>query len=68
MKLFISHARKDNDLALKLAGRLESEGFTVLRPEMDIAPDENWATKVGKALEDSDFMVFLFHLQRGSSQ
>ena len=59
MNIYISHARKDYDLALKLAARLEGEGITVLHPELEPTPDENWAMKLGKSLENADFMVFL---------
>src|SRR5687768_14990288 len=59
MNIYLSHAPKDSGLASQLAARLEREGLTVLRPEIDIEPGDNWAKKIGKALEDSDFMVFL---------
>jgi hypothetical protein len=59
MKIYLSHARKDSSLALQLADQLEAKGFTVLHPEADLTPGENWATKIGDALEKSDFMVFL---------
>ena len=54
MKIFISHARKDSDLALKLADRLKRSGFAVLRPETEMAPDE-----LGSAPQYSEFMIFL---------
>jgi hypothetical protein len=59
MKIFISHAHKDLGLALQLADRLKDAGLTVSHPGMDVAPGENWAIKVGKALQRSDFIVFL---------
>jgi hypothetical protein len=59
MNIYLSHARKDSDLALKLAKRLADAGLTVLHPEADGTSDENWAMKIGKALKKSDFMVFL---------
>jgi hypothetical protein len=59
MNIYLSHARKDSGLALQLAKRLKREGLTVLHPEADLAPGENWAKEIGEALEDSDFMVFL---------
>jgi hypothetical protein len=51
MNIYLSHARKDLALAFQLAERLEAEGFTVLHPEADIVPGENWAAKIGAALE-----------------
>ena len=59
MNIYLSHARKDSRLALELAEQLKHEGFTVLYPESDISPGENWAKKIAKALQDCDFMVFL---------
>jgi hypothetical protein len=59
MKLFLSHARKDTALARELADRLTRAGFTLWIPEEEIAPGDNWAKKIGKALEESELMVFL---------
>ncbi len=59
MKVFLSHARKDEDLARELARQLQSAGFTVWLPEEQIAPNDNWAKKTGKALDDSELMVIL---------
>ena len=59
MNIYLSHARKDSELALQLASRLKGEGLSVLHPETGIAPGENWAKEIGKALERSEFMVFL---------
>lgn len=59
MKVFLSHARKDNALAHQLARQLTRGGFTVWLAEEEIAPGDNWAMKAGKALEDSDWMVIL---------
>ncbi len=59
MKLFLSHARKDAALARQLADRLMHAGFTLWIPEDEIAPGDNWAKKIGKALEESELMVFL---------
>ncbi|MCI0376056.1 MAG: toll/interleukin-1 receptor domain-containing protein [Gemmataceae bacterium] len=60
MKVFLSHARKDAELAFQLAKRLEQSGFRVWSSEKEIVPGDNWAKKIGKALEDSDLMVLLF--------
>lgn len=59
MKIFLSHAQSDNELAHELAKHLRRKGLTVLNPDEDFAPGDNWALKVGKALQDSDFIVFL---------
>jgi hypothetical protein len=59
MQVFISHANKDVNLARTLAENLAQQGFKVWNAEDQIMPGENWAKKVGKALDDSDLMVIL---------
>jgi TIR domain len=59
MNVFLSHARKDAGLARQLAARLARGGFSVWLPEEQIEPGDNWAKKIGKALEDSQIMVIL---------
>ena len=59
MKVFVSHARKDSLLASQLAEQLSHGGFSVWLPDEHISLGDNWAKKVGKALEDSEFMVVL---------
>jgi hypothetical protein len=59
MKIFLSHARKDGALARQLAERLMRAGFAVWLPEDEIAPGDNWAKKVGKALDEAEWMVLL---------
>ena len=43
MKVFLSHALKDVELARQLAKRLQRAGFTVWMPEQQIEPGENWS-------------------------
>ena len=59
MKVFLSHARKDGELARALGAALKHEGFSVWDDELEITPGENWARKVAKALDNSDLMVIL---------
>lgn len=59
MKAFISHASKDQALVRKLAARLGEAGLDVWNPYEEIAPGDNWAMKVGQALEESDLMVIV---------
>jgi hypothetical protein len=42
-----------------LAKRLSKAGFQVWYPEDRIAPGGNWAKEIGRALDDSEFMVIL---------
>jgi hypothetical protein len=50
MKVFISHASKDQPLAESLAARLSEAGLEVWNPYEGIDPGDNWAMKVGQAL------------------
>ena len=59
MQVFISHASKDKAVARHLAHRLTDAGLKVWIPEDEILPGDNWAKKVGEALEESDLMVVL---------
>ncbi len=59
MRVFISHSRKDTPVARQLARWLSEAGLKVWFPEDEILPGDNWALKVGQALEESDLMVVL---------
>ncbi len=59
MKIFLSHARKDVTLAYQLAEQLRRGAFDVWLSEDEIVPGENWAKKVGKALDDAEMIVLL---------
>jgi hypothetical protein len=64
MRVFISYAAKDSKLASRLADQLSVAGFTVWYADEEIAPGDNWAKKIGQALDESDLMVVL--VTRGS--
>ncbi len=60
MRVFLSYARKDADLARQFAARLEADGrFNVWLADEEVAPGDNWAEKTGKALKESEWMVIL---------
>jgi hypothetical protein len=61
MNVFISHAPKDRAIARQLARLLAKAdaGFRVWDPDEEIDPGDNWAKKVGKALQDAELMVVL---------
>jgi hypothetical protein len=59
MRVFISHSSKDTAIARQLARLLSAAVFTVWFPEDEILPGDNWAKKIGQALEESDLMVVL---------
>src|SRR2546427_13069892 len=58
MKVFISHATTDTDLAKRIIDGLKASGFQVWDPS-EVLPGDNWGAKLGEALEDSDAMVVL---------
>jgi hypothetical protein len=57
MKIFISYAARDKELASQLADQLSHEGFVVWDAAKELAPGDNWAEKIGRALGESDVMV-----------
>lgn len=57
-KVFISYAERDSDLASDLAQRLEKVGSQVFTVQ-DLAPGEDWATGINRALENSDEVIAL---------
>ncbi len=58
-KVFISYALADKPLAKKVQATLEGAGIQVWDADREILPGDNWAEKVGHALEESDAMVVL---------
>ncbi|MBV9850488.1 MAG: toll/interleukin-1 receptor domain-containing protein [Armatimonadetes bacterium] len=58
MRVFISHSHADDALAYQVAETLKQSGFDVW-DERQILPGENWAARVGDALERSEAMVVL---------
>ena len=68
MQVFISHSSKDTMIARQLAHQLSEAGLKVWIPEDEILPGDNWAKKVGQALEESDFMVVLVTPQAFESE
>ena len=59
MKVFLSYAESDRDVAKELAALLEKAGHSVWYPDGALYPGENWALEIGKALDDSEAMVVL---------
>jgi hypothetical protein len=55
-------------IARQLAHRLSEAGLKVWIPEDEILPGDNWAKKVGQALEESDLMVVLVTPQAFESE
>jgi hypothetical protein len=59
MKVFLSYARPERELAKELASHLNQAGYHVWNTEEEILPGDNFAEKIAQALEDSDAMVVL---------
>ena len=59
MRIYISHANQDNDLARTLVQQLAQAGFDVWNPDEEIGPGDNWGSKIGQALDECDLMVAL---------
>ncbi|MCY3841106.1 MAG: toll/interleukin-1 receptor domain-containing protein [Gammaproteobacteria bacterium] len=59
MKVFLSYAHDDADLAGRVCKALANSGLDVTDPDRDHLPGENWAGEVARALEESEAMVVL---------
>ena len=59
MQVFLSHAAQDKDAARLLAMKLRAAGIVVWRRGDEIYPGDNWAKKIGEALEQSEQMIVL---------
>jgi hypothetical protein len=59
MRVILSHAEKDSDLARRIAAALRDAGLTVWDPAAEILPGDNWAAKAAQALQESEAMVVL---------
>lgn len=63
MKVFLSYAHEDAEWADSIREALRyskgSDQFEVWNPKLEIQPGENWAKKIGEALESSDALVVL---------
>ena len=58
MRVFLSYAAGDDELARRIAQGLQREGFEVWWDEI-ILPGDNWADEVAHALKNSQAMVVL---------
>lgn len=59
MNVFISYAPSDRDIADGLADTLSEYGLEVWQADENVLPGENWAKKVGEALEEADALVVI---------
>ena len=59
MKVYLSHAHSDEELARRVAATLEEAGLEVWDVTREILPGDNWAAILGSALQESQAMVVL---------
>ena len=68
MNVFISHAWADRNAAENIAAALKAHGLAVTNPVNHVAPGENMALRVGKALERANAMVVLLSPEASKSE
>ncbi len=68
MKIFISHASKDASVARQLADKLVAAGHSVWIPENEFLPGDNWAKKLGQAIEEADTIIVLVTHEAAASE
>ena len=59
MQVFLSYERTEADVAKRLADQLSDAGVDVWFDSNEILPGDNWAKKLGEALEQSDMLIAL---------
>ncbi len=59
MKVFLSYADSDRELARELAQRLAGAGIRVWWDDAEISAGENWAEAIERALREADALVVL---------
>jgi len=63
MKVFLSYAESDREIAKDLALRLEEAGNDVWFADDELFPGDNWALEVGEALNECEAMMVLLSPQ-----
>ena|SRR6266542_2890668 len=58
MKVFVSHAPPDEDLARRVAHALRGAGIEAWDQSL-ILPGDNWGAEIGHALQEADTMLVL---------
>jgi TIR domain len=57
LKIFISHARGDEEKARELYFRLRSRGYSVWLEDEDLLPGQDWRLAISKAVKSSDIIL-----------
>lgn len=58
-RVFVSHATKDKDFALKLAEDVAEQGISVWIATRDVPPGRSWPREVAKALDTCTMMILV---------
>ena len=66
--IFVSYAREDSDVALKLSRDLKAAGAQIWLDQLDIPPGERWDRAVEAALERSKCMLVILSPRSVSSE
>ena len=59
MKVFLSYANEDRKVARQLGAHLAKAGLRTWDPAEALFPGDNWALRIGEALQDAEAMVVL---------
>ena len=59
MKVFISYAHADQDVARRVTQSLRKNGLSVWSSEEEIVPGDNWAAKMAQGIEEAEAIVVL---------
>src|SRR5687767_8891367 len=59
MKVYLSYAPADRELAQKIARRLLGDDHEVFDPAVEVLPGDNWGQVIGDALASCQAMVVL---------
>jgi signal recognition particle subunit SEC65 len=59
MKVFISYAAANENLATEIAKALKQNGLDVWVFQDEVMPGDNWAAKIAQGLEEADAIVVL---------
>lgn len=59
-RVFIGYVDEDTEAALRLYDQLAAKGFSPWLDRKKLLPGQNWPNAIHRALEVSDFAIFLF--------
>jgi hypothetical protein len=66
-QVFISYSQADEDCAMELVARVESEGIKCWIAPRDIAPAADWAAEIIDAISNASVMILVFSASSNDS-